>query len=492
MLQQENIESKNIPIKYTNIDFSFGKSNNLKNNSVNENNRISSKNDINNIYHQINDNKQKKMKENRSNFIFKILNLNKNNKNENSLPIFNDLINIHNADKATKPKLDITNTNFNSPKMACNKIKYYYKNFSQNDQKIRSNDKLESLFNLNYIKNLNYDKETKKEEILEIFDIKDEHKLPYEINYFLDNPKCNYDFEHQNDNNSNYQYINENFIDILLNCFKKKMILNINIRPIKEIQTEINFSKRNILISWLTEMNFKYIKDQNVLFTAINYLDRILYSKNININEFQLIGILCLNLALKMENHHKVLYIEEIISLIGGLGDKDCVGKTEVIRKIKKMENKICDFIGFDFVVSTSVLILKRLIQMINIQNKNVEEIFCSISNFFLEISLYDEQFYIMDDFVKALSSLLITKKILKKYFYKIGFHDYLTHCSKLKKDEIKSFYSLATKTIKSLKNYKYGSTIFIKYQHKDFHNVINKYLNSFINNCIEDKTIGI
>ena len=40
--------------------------------------------------------------------------------------------------------------------------------------------------------------------------------LIYEIEYFCNNPSFNYDFEHQRDNNSNFNYINENFIDILL------------------------------------------------------------------------------------------------------------------------------------------------------------------------------------------------------------------------------------------------------------------------------------
>ena len=100
------------------------------------------------------------------------------------------------------------------------------------------------------------------------------------------------------------------------------MIINSNIKPMKETQAEITFSKRNILVSWLTEINFKYIKEQNVLFTAIKYLDLMLYNgkAHININDFQLIGILCFNLALKMENHHKVLFIDEIMSLIGSGG----------------------------------------------------------------------------------------------------------------------------------------------------------------------------
>ena len=57
------------------------------------------------------------------------------------------------------------------------------------------------------------------------------------------------------------------------------MILNFNIKSIKEVQKEITFPKRNILVSWLTEINYKYIKDQNILFTAIKFLDRILYRK---------------------------------------------------------------------------------------------------------------------------------------------------------------------------------------------------------------------
>ena len=324
---------------------------------------------------------------------------------------------------------------------------------------------------------------------MQIFDIKEESELPYEIGYLLNDPRFHYDFEHQNDNNSNYQYVNENFIDILLISFNNKMILNYNIKSIKEIQKEITFPKRNILISWLTEINYKYIKDQNILFIAIKFLDRILYHTNININEFQLIGILCFNLALKMENHHKVFYIDEIISLIGGIGDKekDLIYKSNLIKKIKIMENKICDFLKFEFVEVTSISILRRLIQMINIQNKRTEELFISIAFFFLELSLYDEKFYEIDDFSKALSSLIMAKEIMKKYYYKMGFHNYLENCAKLKKNSIKLYFNLCVETIRNLKKIKYGNTIFLKYQQKDFHNIIDNYLNVFIIHCIQN-----
>jgi hypothetical protein len=485
MLQKETIESNNLH-NNNNAEFSFGNSRHLINNYNKKiHNKMITENESKNINCLVNDIKYNNMKKKNTNIIYNLLNRNKNTDKGKIMSFFSNINNINQTNNITKPKLDINKNNYNSPKKNYQKLNYYNNSNNKEENNIGNILKEESLF----IVKENKKKDEEIKEIMEIFDLKEDDKLPYEIKYFLSNPKFNYDFEHQNDGNSNYQYINENFIDILLNSFNTKMILNVNIKSIRDIQKEITFSKRNILISWLTEINFKYIKDQNILFTAIKYLDLILYSKNINIDEFQLVGILCFNLALKMENHHKVFSIDEIISLIGGGGD-NVNEKCELSKKIKKKEHIICDFLNFELEISTSILILRRLIQMLNIQNKKTEEIFCTISYFFLEISLYDEQFYELDEFVKALSSLIIAKELLRKYLYRIGFHDYLTNCSKLKKKEIKYYYTLCVKVIKNLKMYKYGSAIFFKYDHKDFYHVISNYLNQFIIECTQDKII--
>ena len=85
-----------------------------------------------------------------------------------------------------------------------------------------------------------------------------------------------------------------------------------------------------------------------------------------------------------------------------------------------------------------------------------------------------------------------MAKEVLKNYFYKFGFHNYLENCARLKKKEIKLYFNLCQETIKNLKGIKYGNTIFIKYQQKDFHNVINNYLNIFILHCIQHEIKGI
>ena len=482
MLKNENITSDYFTNK-NNVIFSFGKSDKTNENSNDKNNKNLINNENNNNK-RINDRETYDNKIQSCISIYKLLNKNKIQTKENALPLAN-INNINQANNPTKPKIEVNNCEYISPKKNSNKVNYY-KIFDNKDRKAaKCPFKSETLFQNNEQKNINSEE---RKEILKIFKIENENELPYEITYLLDNPNFHYDFEHQNDNNSNYQYVNENFIDILIKSFNKKKILGYNMKQIKEIQTEITFPKRNILIAWLTEINYKYIKDQNILFTAIKFLDNILYRKNININEFQLIGILCFNLALKMENHHKVFYIDEIISLIGGMREKDPEKKYNLVKKIKQMENKICEFFNFDFIEVTSVLILRRLIQLLNIHNKRTEELFISTSFFFLELSLYDEKFYEIDDFSKALCSLIMAKEILKNYFYKIGFHNYLENCIRLKKKEIKLYFNLCVDTIKNLKKIKYGSTIFIKYQQKDFQNVVNNYLNIFILHCIQQE----
>ena len=482
MIQKEINLQINQNINDNFLNFSFANPNNL----INENEKINTNILEKEINNKINDEENIKIKNNNIDSIFK--SLNKNEIEKDNFPFYKQLNKNTQSNLSTKSKIGLIYKRYNSPynkdkNINNENIQENLNNNKDNILLINNNNNIKKNFSLfNFNSNIDDNKIKIKKELKKLFNIKDNEKLPYEIEFILDNnPKFNYDFEHQNDNNSNFQYINENFLDILLLSYKKKLILNSTIKPLKEIQKEITFSKRNILISWLTEINFKYIKDQNILFTAIKFLDTILYKENININDFQLIGILCFNLSLKMENFHKSLIFDEIISLIGEGGDKNKKNRKKIIKKIIKYENIIVDILNFDLEISTSVLILNRLVQMLNIKNKKAQEIFYSIAYFFLEISLYDEQFYEIEDFDKALSSLLMTKEILKINNYRIGFHSYLINCSKIKKKEIKYYITLCKKVIKELKSYKYGITIFIKYQHKDFHHVMNIFLNNII-----------
>ena len=419
-----------------------------------------------------------------SNYSSSSTNFTKNNKykyartnqfqNKGKYNIFKNQVSI--SRELSSPLYDFSNYPTKKLKFAAHKE---YKN--TNGKNKNSTNELHKKYDLI----LKSRKDYKKEAIMKLFSI-EKKELNNEINYFLQNPSFIYDTEHEKDNNSNYPYINENFIDILLLSYRNKLILNSTIKPMKIIQTDITFQKRNILLSWLTELNMKYIKDQNILFLSVKYLDRILYKQKIDINEFQLIGILCFNLALKLENSYSVFKLEEIISLTGDGTINDIKEENKLIKKIRQIEMKICDILNFNFIESTCIIILHRLIQIINIQNKEIEKIFLSIAYFFLEISLYDEQFYTFDEFVKALSCVILTKSLLQEFNIKLGFHHFLKDRAQNYNNEIKNYHTLCQKTIKDLKHLKYGQILFSKYQTKNFQCVINNYLFEFVNNCLK------
>ena len=294
----------------------FQKENYNPNDTIINNKIIKSNYKINNIQNnKINNNKSKK-----------INNTNKNDDDKNNIKsriiycssilkiATNKFIDKSLSNKPTKHKFfNCQKGNYKQKSDKKNFFKSIKKEMSINNHK--NNKRL--LFK-NYDLLLNKEREKSKDliPVKKLFRVKNEDLL-YEVRFLMNNPKFIYDLEHQKDNNSNFQYINENFIDIIMLSFNDRLILNSTIKPMNSVQKEISFEKRNILISWLTEINLKYIRDQNILFLAIKYIDCILYKENININDFQLIGILCFNLALKLENSHKIFTIDEIIALIG-------------------------------------------------------------------------------------------------------------------------------------------------------------------------------
>jgi hypothetical protein len=281
----------------------------------------------------------------------------------------------------------------------------------------------------------------------------------------LNDPIFLYDYKHSNDKGFNKNYTNENFIDIIMNSYKKefsKLLLE------KIHNGIINYNKRNILISWLTEIIFKFTLDESILFFTVKLLDKFIYNNTINLKYFQLVGTILYNISLKNEKIYSSLNVEEIKLLIG---DKD-IKNSEIIQ----LENTILRQLDYTFNNSTSYLILQRLLQIMNYEIKDLY----MVSTFILELSLYNEKFNEFTDFVKALSSIVISKKILNK-FYKIEIHEYLKLCINHYQKEIRSFYYYIIQTIKLLKSYKYGNTIFIKYQDTYYDNIFNKYLLLFL-----------
>ena len=82
---------------------------------------------------------------------------------------------------------------------------------------------------------------------------------------------------------------------------------------------------------------------------------------------------MCANFALKLE---KTYFLQEKDILVLTGNNEICKNNNKEylksIRKILEIEIMLCNILNFDLMENTSILILTRLIQIMNIQNKDI------------------------------------------------------------------------------------------------------------------------
>lgn len=83
------------------------------------------------------------------------------------------------------------------------------------------------------------------------------------------------------------------------------------------MQKEIRPSMRKQLATWLLEVSEDAGCEEEVFPLAINYLDRYLSAVSIKINQFQLLGAVCMFLASKMKETNPSLTAEKLCYYTG-------------------------------------------------------------------------------------------------------------------------------------------------------------------------------
>ena len=82
---------------------------------------------------------------------------------------------------------------------------------------------------------------------------------------------------------------------------------------------------------------------------------------------------MCANFALKLE---KTYFLQEKDILVLTGNNEICKNNNKEylksIRKILEIEIMLCNILNFDLMENTSILIITRLIQIMNIQNKDI------------------------------------------------------------------------------------------------------------------------
>ena len=131
-----------------------------------------------------------------------------------------------------------------------------------------------------------------------------------------------------------FEYLN----DIWKSFIEKEKYNNYSFNDIINIQIDIKYQMRCILIDWIISLQNKFFKKSSTLFLTINLIDRYLSKKSIHRTKFQLLGVTSLFIAFKYEEIY-MKNINDFIDLTARAFDK---------AEILSMEKTIINLVEFD------------------------------------------------------------------------------------------------------------------------------------------------
>jgi len=157
------------------------------------------------------------------------------------------------------------------------------------------------------------------------------------------------------------------YLQEILNAMKvKENSLGINPDYMKMMQTNINPEHREKLVDWLLDINDYFHFTSETLFLAIHYLDRYLSKQVFTKVYLQLLGLVCLWIAAKMEETNFYDPMELIKELIRMTMDSFTVDEAINVEKL------VLYAIQWNLVVPTPDFFLKYFSKVIDVDEQTI------------------------------------------------------------------------------------------------------------------------
>jgi hypothetical protein len=145
-----------------------------------------------------------------------------------------------------------------------------------------------------------------------------------------------------------------------------------------DIQTELQWSMRSVLMDWLIQVHGRFNLLPETLFLAVNYIDRFLSHKIVSLGKLQLVGATALLVAAKYEEIN-CPSLQEIRYMVDGGYSND---------EIMKAERFMLSMLGFELGWPGPMSFLRRVSKA---DDYDIET--RTLAKYFLEVSIMDERF---------------------------------------------------------------------------------------------------
>ena len=167
-----------------------------------------------------------------------------------------------------------------------------------------------------------------------------------------------------------------------------------------DIQTEIQWSMRAVLIDWLVQVHARFSLLPETLFLTVNYIDRFLGVKIVSIGKLQLVGATAILLASKYEEIN-CPSLQEIVYMV----DKGYSGD-----EILKAERFMLSMLGFELGWPGPMSFLRRVSKADDYDLDTR-----TLAKYFLELTLMDERFVASPPSFLAAGAHCLSRLILGK-----------------------------------------------------------------------------
>lgn len=145
-----------------------------------------------------------------------------------------------------------------------------------------------------------------------------------------------------------------------------------------DIQTEIQWSMRSVLMDWLVQVHHRFSLLPETLFLTVNYIDRFLSVKVVSLGKLQLVGATAMFLAAKYEEIN-CPSVQEIVYM---------VDSGYSIEEILKAERFMLSMLQFELGWPGPMSFLRRISKA---DDYDLET--RTLAKYFLEITIMDERF---------------------------------------------------------------------------------------------------
>lgn len=167
-----------------------------------------------------------------------------------------------------------------------------------------------------------------------------------------------------------------------------------------DIQTEIQWSMRSVLIDWVIQVHHRFSLLPETLFLSVNYIDRFLSQKVVSVAKLQLVGATALFIAAKYEEIN-CPSVNEIIFMVDNGFSAD---------EILKAERFMLSMLQFELGWPGPMSFLRRISKA---DDYDLET--RTLAKYFLEVTIMDERFVSCPPSFLAAGAHCLSRMILRK-----------------------------------------------------------------------------